>query len=178
MITTNRLVRLFWKLYYPPIEYWRKMGVQIGEGCNIKPVSFGGEPFLIKIGNNVQITDNVRFFTHGGAWVLRKEIPHMDFYGKIEIKDNVYIGSGAYIMQGVTIESNVIVAARAVVTKSIPEGVIVGGNPARIIGSIEEFKKKMIPFNMKTKGLGIQEKINMIINAPEVMFIKKEYLKK
>jgi acetyltransferase-like isoleucine patch superfamily enzyme len=152
------------------------MGVQIGDRCSFKPVFFNGEPFLVKIGNHVQIADDVCFFTHGGGWVLRTEIPDMDTFGKIVIKDNVYIGAGAYIMQGVTIESNVIVAARAVVTKSVPEGVIVGGNPAKIIGTVADFKIKMLPYNMKTKGLGLEAKISKIKNAPEEMFIKKDYL--
>ena len=90
----------------------------------------------------MQITDNVAFFTHGGGWVFRNEIPDMDFFGKIIVKDNVYIGSGSSILPGVTIESNVIVAARSVVTKSIPEGVVVAGNPTRIVGTVEDYKNK------------------------------------
>jgi acetyltransferase-like isoleucine patch superfamily enzyme len=171
------LKNLIQKRFNSPVTYWRSKGVKIGNCCSLGSSNFGGEPFLITIGNHVQITDNVRFFTHGGGWVFRNEIPDFDIFGKIVIKDNVYIGSGAYIMPGVTIDSNVIVAARSVVTKSVPAGVIIAGNPARIIGTIEDFKNRNLQFNMKTKGLTIQEKITKIKNAPEEMFVTKPFLK-
>jgi len=162
---------------YSNESYARKIGVNIGNDCWIATRKFGSEPFLITIGNHVQITEDVSFYTHGGDWVLRKEIPNFDSFGKIIIKDNVYIGSGACILPGVTVESNVIIAARSVVTKSIPEGVIVGGNPAEIIGYTEDHKLKMLKYNLGTKGLSQREKIKKIKDADESLFIKKPYLK-
>lgn len=50
------------------------------------------------------------------------------------IGNRVWISSGAAIMGNVIIGDNVIIGANAVVTKSIPEGCIVGGIPAKIIG--------------------------------------------
>lgn len=50
------------------VKWARRMGVEIGENTMIAPtVSFSSEPYLIKIGNNVQVTDNVSFNTHGGG---------------------------------------------------------------------------------------------------------------
>lgn len=58
-------------------------------------------------------------------------------YGKpITIKNNVWIGGGAIVCPGVTIGNNVVVAAGSVVTKDVPDNVIVGGNPAKIIRPI------------------------------------------
>ncbi|OJV52467.1 MAG: acetyltransferase [Bacteroidetes bacterium 43-16] len=57
--------------------------------------------------------------------------------GRIHIKKNAWIGTGAIIMQGVTIGENAIVAAGAVVSKDVPDNVIVGGIPAKIIKEIE-----------------------------------------
>ena len=51
------------------------------------------------------------------------------------IGDNVWIGYGAQILSGVVIGSNVIVAAGAVVTKNVPNDVVVGGVPAKIIST-------------------------------------------
>lgn len=65
----------------------------------------------------------------------------------IEINDNVFIGAKAIIMGGVTIGPNVVVAAGSVVTKDVPENSIVGGNPARIIGSFDDFVEKRINTN-------------------------------
>lgn len=50
----------------------------------------------------------------------------------IEIGDNVWIGGGAIICPGVKIGKNTTVAAGSVVTKDIPENILVGGNPCRI----------------------------------------------
>jgi acetyltransferase-like isoleucine patch superfamily enzyme len=161
-----------------PEKYARKIGVKIGSNCYIQTYNFGSEPYLVTVGNHVQVTENVSFITHGGGWVFRKEIPDMDFFGKITVKDNVYIGTGSCILPGVTIESNVIIAAKTVVTKSIPEGVIVGGNPCRIIGKTEEYKNKILEYNLKTKNLSAEEKRKVLINADENFFLKKPYLNK
>ena len=74
-----------------------------------------------------------------------------DVFGKVVIGDYVYIGSNALIMPGVTIGSHVLIAAGSVVTKSAPDNVVVGGNPARIICSIEEYYEKKQEFQFGNK---------------------------
>lgn len=151
------------RIIYNPEQYAKKLGVKIGNDCWIASRNFGSEPYLIEIGDHVQITDNVHFFTHGGGWVFRDEIPDFDIFGKIVIKDNVYIGSGVYILPGITIESNVIVAARSVVTKSVPSNVIIAGNPAKIISSLPKYKERVIGYNLKTKLLNKNMKKNIYL---------------
>ncbi len=59
-------------------------------------------------------------------------------FGKpITIGNNAWIGGGAIINPGVTIGDNVVIASGSVVTKDIPDNVVVGGNPAKIIKEIE-----------------------------------------
>ena len=59
-------------------------------------------------------------------------------YGKpVTIGDNVWIGGRAVINPGVTIGDNVVIASGAVVVKDVPDNVVVGGNPARIIKEID-----------------------------------------
>lgn len=60
----------------------------------------------------------------------------------IVIGNNVFIGHGAIVLPGVHIGNNVVVAAGSVVTKNIPDHVVVAGNPARVIKSIDEFVTK------------------------------------
>jgi len=55
----------------------------------------------------------------------------------ILIKKGAWIGAGAMILPGVTVGENAIVAAGAVVSKDVPDNVIVGGIPAKIIKEIE-----------------------------------------
>ncbi len=169
----NKIIALYKRVFWSCEKSALKQGVKIGEGCNIMTRKFGSEPYLIEIGNNCQVTSDVKFFTHGAAWVFRKKYPKMDFFGKIKIGDNVYIGNNALILPGVTVGDNVIIAAGSVVTKSISDDCIVGGNPAKIIGRVSELEKKMLPYNLETSGLSYYNKKQFLLSANEEKFIKK-----
>ena len=95
-------------------------------------------------------------------------------FGKIEICDNVFIGAGATIMYNVTIGSNCIVAAGAVVTKDVPSGSVVAGIPAKVIGSFEESKMKAEIFSDKICNLGGQNVtvVREMLNYMPVNFIR------
>lgn len=150
-------------------------GVKIGENNLIESKfwSPSSEPFLIEVGSNCQITHDVLFFTHGGAAVARDRYPRFDTYGKIKIGNYVYLGSRSLIMPGVTIGDNVLVAAGSVVTKSIPDGWVVGGNPARFICTTEEYIKRNQPFNTDTKGMTQDDKNAVLRSLPESHFVHK-----
>lgn len=169
----KKIVEIYRRSFWNAEKYARYMGVEIGENCSIGTKFFGTEPYLIKIGNHVQITNDVKFFCHGASWVFREKQPSFDTFGKIEIKNNVYIGNNSLIMPGVTIGNNVIIGAGSVVTKSFDDGLIIAGNPARVIGSVDEFEKRVIHFNLKTKGLKYDAKKKFLINTNNEKFIKK-----
>src|SRR2546421_12721508 len=57
--------------------------------------------------------------------------------GRIHVKKNAWIGAGATILPGVTVDENAVVSAGAVVSKDVPANTIVGGVPAKIIKTIE-----------------------------------------
>lgn len=59
----------------------------------------------------------------------------------IYIKDGAWIGFGSSIMKGVTIGKGAIVGSNSVVTKDVPDGAIVGGNPARVLGQVPGMAK-------------------------------------
>lgn len=92
----------------------------------------------ITIGNYVKVGGGTRIFDtdhHPVDWQDRRR-PDNDLLAKhapILIEDDVFIGTGCYIMKGVTIGARSVVAAGSVVTKSIPSGCIAGGNPCKVI---------------------------------------------
>ena len=126
-------------------EYFRKQGAQIGQGCYIIPRKLGTEPYLIKIGNHVAITQGVKFHTHdGGTWIFREEMPDLRVFGPIIIEDNCLIGTDAQILPNVTIGKNSIVGAGSVVISDVPPNSIVMGVPARKFGSVDKYRENCI----------------------------------
>lgn len=147
-----------WEQY---ARYISQLGVQMGEECSIcKTVSFGSEPYLIKLGKRVKISSDVRFVTHdGGMHVIRKdEFADLDLYGPIIIGDNVFIGMKAIIMPGVNIGDNCIIGAGSIVTKDMPSNSIIAGVPAKVISTLDEYRMKNIPRADKTHGMSEKEK--------------------
>lgn len=163
---------LFYRMLSPE-DHARRLGVSIGKGCLIATRRWSSEPYLITIGNNCQITEDVWFHTHGGGNVIRSIIPDYDSFGKICIEDWAYIGSGSHIMPGVTVGKGALVASGSIVTKSVPPGVVVGGNPARVICTVEEYIERNLKYNLNSKGLSYEEKKTLLMNLPEDKFIKK-----
>lgn len=155
----------------------KNAGVHIGGSNFIASKFWSSEPYLITVGNHCQITNGVKFFTHGGAGAVRKRYPKFDTFGKIVIGDYVYIGNNSLIMPGVTIGNNVLVAAGSVVTKSIPDNVVVGGNPAKFICTLDEYLEHNLQYNTDTKGLGLKEKKNILLTLPKPLFIRKPLIK-
>ena len=169
----KKILSLYRRFFWSPEKLARFNGVKIGSDCNIQKVSFGSEPYLIEIGDHVQITSGVKLFTHGGSWIFRKEYPKLDFFGKIKIGNNVYVGNNAMIMPGVSIGNNCIIGSGSIVTRSIPDNSIVAGNPARIVGNINDFLVKALEMNVDSKLMSYEEKRKYLLSLPEDRFIKK-----
>jgi acetyltransferase-like isoleucine patch superfamily enzyme len=129
------------------VGYTRWIGVNCGEDLHIygDPTQmFNTEPWCITLGNHVHITAEVKFITHdGGTLLFRHLVPDLEITKPITVGDYVYFGNRSMVMPGVTIGNNCIIAAGAIVTKDVPDGVVVGGVPARIIKTTDEYFEKI-----------------------------------
>lgn len=169
----NKILKYYRKNYWSDEKYARYIGVKIGKDCLISTKKFSSEPYLVEIGNYCRIANNVGFYTHGGLWSQRKKHKGLDYFGKVKVGDYTYIGDGAKILAGVTVGNDVIIGAGSVVTKSIPNGKIAAGNPARIVGDTVDFVNKTKLFNLNSKGLNYDEKKAFLLSLNDDKFIQK-----
>lgn len=130
--------------------------IEIGDNCqimeNVIIATYGGNikignytsvnPFCVLYGHgNLTIGNEVRIATHSVLIPANHVFTELNIPIRkqgltklgIEIEDNVWLGAGVKILDGVKIEKNSIVSAGAVVNRNVKQGTIVGGVPARII---------------------------------------------
>lgn len=129
-------------------------------GKDIAPSFFMFPPFYTDFGKNITIGKNVFFNTgctfqdRGGIFIddetqigqnvvlctlnhgIAPEKRNITYPLPIVIGKNVWIGANVTIVPGVTVGENAIIAAGAVVTKDVPENVVVAGVPAKVIKMI------------------------------------------
>ena len=91
----------------------------------------------VSIGHNVLLGPNVQIYTATHPLNAHERNHGLEYALPVTIGNDVWIGGGANICPGVRIGNGAVIGAGAVVTKDIPENVFVGGNPARIIKSID-----------------------------------------
>lgn len=119
---------------FPPLYADFGKNIIVGENVFINACCHFQDHGGVMIGDGCQIGHNVVFATlnHGLAPEERKST----YPAPIVLGRNVWIGSNATILQGVTIGDNAVVAAGAVVTKDVVANTVVGGVPAKFIKSI------------------------------------------
>ena len=76
-------------------------------------------------------------------------------------------------MPGVTIGEGAMVAAGSIVTKSVPDGMVVGGNPAKIICSVDDYLARNLKYNLRTKGKCASDKKHYLLSLGDDAFMKK-----
>jgi UDP-2-acetamido-3-amino-2,3-dideoxy-glucuronate N-acetyltransferase len=125
-------------------------GAKIGIDCNICSHCFIENDVVIgdrvtikngvslydglKIENDVFIGPNVTFTNDN----FPRSRQHPNVFPKTLLKERASIGAGVVILPGITIGVNAMIGAGSVVTKSVPDGCILIGNPARIVGRVDE----------------------------------------
>ncbi len=180
MNVTNIIKQIYKKILYgyksdskSYIKYLNNHGVTIGKNVTFYEPNTNyidiQKGFMIKIGNNVEITRGVIIITHDYSWSLFKQITGeiIGSRGKVEIGNNVFIGINSIILKNVKIGNNVIIGANSIITKDIPDNSVVCGNPAKIINSVDElYKKRKKQYEKEAKELFLEyfKKYNTIPN--------------
>lgn len=129
--------------YNCPVNSWRVKihrirGVRIGNNSFIgRRVTLDHSyPDYIFIGDNISLAGNNFILTHSNPY-MHFENTFDSYVAPVVIKNGAWISVGAMILPGVTIGENAVVAAGAVVTKDIPDNVIAGGIPAKVIKEVK-----------------------------------------
>lgn len=120
---------------FPPFYTDFGKNIHVGKDVFINACCHFQDHGGVTIGDGCQIGHNVVFATlnHGLAPEDRKST----YPAPIVLGQNVWVGSNATVLQGVTIGNNSVVAAGAVVTSDVPDNVVVAGIPAKIIKRID-----------------------------------------
>ena len=145
--------KLYMDIYY---EYLKKIGIKMGKvrPNYIDPSAYfdGVDYSLISVGEHSVISKDVLILTHDYSIfralnLIGKEDIGKRILGPISIGNNCFIGARAILLPGTTIADNVIVGAGSVVKGIIPEGVVIAGNPAKVINRTEEYAYSWIESN-------------------------------
>lgn len=134
--------------------YWRSRLGDIGHGCYIYPNVVIHSPGSVSIGNRVSMAEFVHIWGGGGVrigddvmiashCIITSQTHNVDpsvrrenVFKPVVIGENVWIGSGATILPGVSIGKNSVIAAGSVVTHDVPANALVKGVPANVCRTI------------------------------------------
>lgn len=132
----------------------RLIGKEVDSSFRLFPPFYTDFGKNITVGRNVFINACCHFQDHGGVTIgdgcqighavvfatlnhgIAPEERPFTYPAPITLGKNVWVGSNSTILQGVTIGDNSVIAAGAVVTRSIPANVVAGGVPAKVIRPI------------------------------------------
>lgn len=144
------MIAFFRRLYYTIHKIKRQRyinglierGMSIGSNVEIIDTFFfdPSHCFLISIGDNCTICPNVRLIAHDAS--TKKHLGYTKI-GRINIKENCFIGDSVIVLPNVTIGPNSIVGTGSVVVKDLPARTVATGNPARVTGTLEEYLQKV-----------------------------------
>lgn len=119
-----------------------KNGMKVGKnvyGLTSCTIDYG-HSWLIEIGDDVIFGPQVYLLAHDTS---TKRSTGYTRIGKIKIGNKCFFGARVFIMPNVEIGENTIVGANSLVSKSFPANVVIAGNPAKIICTVEEYEQRV-----------------------------------
>jgi maltose O-acetyltransferase len=121
----------------PPlrVDYGSHLRIGARTFANVGLVALDVAP--ITVGDDVQIGSNVQLLTPTHPVAPRPRRDKWEAAEPVVIGDNVWLGSGAIVLPGVSIGENTVVGAGSVVTRDLPANVVAVGNPARVVRTVE-----------------------------------------
>ena len=154
-----------------------KKGLIVGENVCINFGCIIDESFcwLIKIGNNVTLAPNIHILAHDAS--TKRTLGYTKI-GGVTIGNDCFIGAGTIILPGCKIGDRVVIGAGSVVTKDIPCNSVAVGNPAKVIGSYDDYMDKQrtklnlsktFPYRPNSEE---QEKIKAYLQENRIGFIE------
>lgn len=124
-----------------PTSYYVRRGMKVGRnfnrqsGTRLDPMNC----WLIELGDDIVMSNKVQLIAHDFSTMHHTGYAR---FGKIKIGDRVFIGANSTILMNVNIGDDAIIGAGSVVNKDIPAGMVAAGVPARVICSVEEYRRK------------------------------------
>ena len=139
----------------------REIGCHVGERVRVQApfwcdygnnITFGDDFYAnhglvildgakVTFGKHVFVAPNCGFHTAGHPIDAERRNAGLEYARPITVGDDVWFGAGVQVLPGVTIGSNVVVAAGAVVNKDVPSNCVVAGVPAKVIKQIFKERK-------------------------------------
>ena len=146
---------------YKRANWLRKRAYHVGNNVLLVTTSFGGEPYLLNIGDNVTVALDAKFVTHDASvFHVKRAIGYnryLDKVGPITLRNNCFVGAYSVLLPNTSVGENSILAAGSVLTKHIPDNEVWGGNPAKYIMTTEEYAAKLVNANEQLKYPWIDE---------------------
>ena len=122
--------------------------LKAGDWLHLGPNSHVNIARGVTVGGEVGIGIDTKIFTHG-AYIDSLNLGAPAEWGPVNLGDNVWLPN-AWVNPNINIGSNVVVAARSLINKSIPEGSLAAGTPAIIIKE-NAYPKKLSKSKLKIK---------------------------
>lgn len=155
------------------IEKYRAAGIRIGENCYFCcELPIGRDSTLLSFGDDCLVSVNVRFLMHDAAPTTVSE-GYTDILGEVKIGNRCFIGADSIIMPGVTLADYTVVGAGSVVTHSTKEpGLVIAGNPAKVICTVKEYLEKNKEKLVNLDGMNREDIKEYFEKHPEKLIVR------